>query len=378
MIAPDSSFLPARPASVSTHSLRVRSHSGCSRLRFDLFIAIVLGAAAMRVPLAAQGSIITDSVSSPGLASNVVGDSPVRPTLVYLPQSYGRDLTRRYPVLYLLHGATSVPEEWVDGTYQGFDIRVAMDSLVSAGATPELIVVMPDANNRLQAGFYANSPATGNWEDFVVRDLVRHVDRRYRTDPRASKRALVGHSMGGFGAFNIGFNHPDVFGLIYAVSPCCIGFVGRLAPSAPGWAALSRVKRWQDVPGQASLLLGMAAALDGSRSDPRLFAELPFDVSQDGTVVPNPMAQARWLARMPPDRALAMARRGDRQPVIIIESGSEETGLRLGIDLLRARLDSLRMRYADTTLTGGHVDRVRERFTQHMLPTVGRWLARGP
>ena len=335
---------------------------------------IALGAAVLSGTVGAQSTIVKDSVSSPGLVGNALGDSPVRRTLVYLPPSYQRDPTRRYPVLYLLHGATSLPEEWVDGSYQGLDLRVALDSLIGAAAIPELIVVMPDANNKLEAGFYANSPATGNWKDFVVRDLVGHVDRRYRTDARASKRAVVGHSMGGFGGFNIGFDHPDVFGFVYAISPCCIGFVGRTGAS-PAWAALSRIKRWQDAPGNVYLLLGMAAALDGSRTDPRLFTELPFDVGQDSMLVANPKVQARWLARMPPDRASAMVRRGARQPVIVIESGSEETQLRLGIEVLRARLDSLGVRYADTTFTGGHIDRVRERFTQHMLPTVGKWFA---
>jgi len=335
---------------------------------------IALGAAVLSGTVGAQSTIVKDSVSSPGLVGNALGDSPVRRTLVYLPPSYRRDLTRRYPVLYLLHGATSLPEEWVDGSYQGLDLRVALDSLIGASAIPELIVVMPDANNKLEAGFYANSPATGNWKDFVVRDLVGHVDRRYRTDARASKRAVVGHSMGGFGGFNIGFDHPDVFGFVYAISPCCIGFVGRTGAS-PAWAALSRIKRWQDAPGNVYLLLGMAAALDGSRTDPRLFTELPFDVGQDSMLVANPKVQAHWLARMPPARASAMVRRGARQPVIVIESGSEETQLRLGIEVLRARLDSLGVRYADTTFTGGHIDRVRERFTQHMLPTVGKWFA---
>ena len=314
----------------------------------ELFTAIALGTAVVTGTLSAQGTIVTDSVSSPGLVGNVVGDNPVRRTLVYLPPSYQREPTRRYPVLYLLHGATSVPEEWVDGSYDGFDIRVALDSLMGAGTIPELIVVMPNADNVLGAGFYANSPATGNWQDFVVRDLVRHADTRYRTDPRASKRALVGHSMGGFGAFNIAFDHPDVFGFVYAISPCCMGFVGRTGP-APAWAALWKVKRWQDAPPNVRLLLGMAAALDGSRADPRLFTELPFDVQHDSTLVANPKVQARWLARMPPGRASAMVRRGDHQPVIVIESGSEETQLRLGIEVLRARLDSLRVRYADTT-----------------------------
>jgi pimeloyl-ACP methyl ester carboxylesterase len=343
---------------------------------FRRLVSIGLGVAAAHGPLAGQSSLVVDSVTSPGLASNVVGDSPVRRTLVYLPPSYRRDTTRRYPVLYLLHGATSLPQEWIDSTYDGFDLRVVMDSLIGASATPEMIVVMPDANNALEAGFYANSPATGNWEDFVVRDLVRHVDDRYRSERWESRRALVGHSMGGFGALAIGFEHPDVFGLVYAISPCCLGFVGRLAPSSPAWPALAAVQRWQDAPAALRLALGMTAALDGSRSSPRLFDELPFSKASDGTIVPNPSAQARWLARMPRDLASAMVRRGDRQPVILIESGSEEVAIREGINLLRARLDSLRIRYTDTTFVGGHIDRVRERFSGHMLPTVGRWFAR--
>ncbi|HET9294855.1 MAG TPA: alpha/beta hydrolase-fold protein [Gemmatimonadales bacterium] len=340
-------------------------------------LTLIAGAVMLPVALAGQGTLVTDSVSSPGLASNVVGDSPVRRVLVYLPPSYGRDPARRFPVLYLLHGATSVPEEWIDGTYQGLDLRVALDSLVAAAATPEFIVVMPDADNALGAGFYANSPATGNWQDFVVRDLVRHVDRRYRTDSLRARRALVGHSMGGFGALAIGFTHPEVFGLVYAVSPCCIGFVGRLDSSSPAWPALSSVSRWQDAPDRIRLLLGMAAALDGNSASPRLFDEPPFAPGAGGATVPNPAVRDRWLARMPPDLATAMVRRGEPQPELLIEAGSEEAGILAGIRLLRGRLDSLGIRYRDTTFTGGHIDRVRERFTRQMLPAVGGWFTRG-
>jgi S-formylglutathione hydrolase len=341
--------------------------------RFVSFAAGILLALSVPAMLAGQGTLVADSVSSPALASNVVGENQTRQVLVYLPPSYRRDPARRFPVLYLLHGATSLPKEWVDRSYQGLDLRVAMDSLIAAAAIPEFIVVMPDANNMIQAGFYANSPATGNWEDFVARDLVRYVDRHYRTETRASRRALVGHSMGGFGALEIGFDHSEAFGLVYAVSPCCFGFVGRLAESSPAWRTLSTIKRWQDAPAQVGIVLGMASALDGSATDPRLFAELPFSARSDGSIVPDAAVQSRWLARMPPARASAMVRRGDRQPVIVIEAGSEETEILAGIELLRSRLDSLGLRYSDTTFAGGHVDRVRDRFTQHMLPVVGRW-----
>jgi enterochelin esterase-like enzyme len=322
----------------------------------------------------AQGALVTDSVSVPGLSGNIFGDSPVRRVLVYLPPSYRRDPARRYPTVYLLHGATSVPEEWIDGSYQGMNLTVVLDSLIAARSIPELIVVMPNADNKLGAGFYANSPVAGQWEDMVVRDLVGYVDRKYRTRARGPERALVGHSMGGFGALAIAFKHPSEFGLVYAVSPCCIGFVGLLAATSPAWPVLAKTARWEDVPPRVHLWLGMAAALDGNGADPRLFTELPFTVGASGAATPNRAVQARWLAKMPPDLASAMVRRGDRPPVIVMESGSEERELLEGVAVLRARLDSLHITYADTTFTGGHIDHVRERFTRHVLPTVGKWL----
>jgi pimeloyl-ACP methyl ester carboxylesterase len=292
--------------------------------------------------------VVTDSVTSPGLAGNVLGDATVRRVLVYLPPSYRNESARRYPVLYLLHGVTSVPDEWVDGSYQGLDLRIALDSLVQAGTIPEFIVVMPDANNRLQADWYANSPVMGNWQDFIVRDVVAHIDERYRTEARFTRRALVGHSMGGFGALAIAFTHPDVFTL----------------------------ERWQDASPQLRIHLSLAAALDGNPVSPRLFDELPFSAGPDGTVVAHPAVQARWLARMPPDQALAMVRRGQAQPVIHIEAGSEEADILASIGVLRDRLDSLHIVWSDTTFVGGHIDRVRERFTLHMLPAVGTWFNR--
>lgn len=325
--------------------------------------------------LSGQSTLVVDSVSSPGLAANVVGDSPVRRVLVYLPSSYRRESARRYPVLYLLHGATATPEGWLDGSYQGMNLVLTLDSLIAAATIPDLIVVMPDADNALGAGWYANSPALGNWEDFVVKDLVRHVDRRYRTNATVAQRALVGHSMGGFGALAIGFKHSALFGLVYASSPCCLGFVGGLAPSGAAWPALAAITRWQEASARVRLIVGMAAAFDGSRADPRLFTTLPFR-PENGAIVTDSATAARWLARMPPALASAMVRRNARAPEIRIEAGSEEAGVLEGIRLLTDRLDSLGIGYADTAFVGGHVDRVRERFTHYMLPVVGAWFGR--
>lgn len=321
----------------------------------------------------AQSTFITDSVRSPGLAGNALGDNPVRPVFVYLPPSYRQSPSRRFPVLYLLHGASSEPKEWWDGTYQGMDMRATLDSLIGARAIPEFIVVMPDANNKLGASFYTNSPVSGRWEDFIVRDVVGYIDRHYRTSKVARNRVLVGHSMGGYGALAIAFNHPSEFGLIYAVSPCCLDLGGPFSVTSPLWRSVASVSRWQDAKGYDAIILGLAAAIDGDRNNPRLTTALPVGLDGNGVVVAHADVAARWMAHLPPQLARAMVKRGEYAPAIMIEAGSKETALLSGVNVLRARLDSLGIQHTDSLFTGGHIDQVRDRFTNHMLPLVGAW-----
>ena len=77
-----------------------------------------------------------------------------------------------------------------------------------------MIVVLPNGANKYRGSFYANSITMGNWEDFIVRDVVGYVDGHYRTLASPAHRGIAGHSMGGYGALTLGFRHPDVFSVI--------------------------------------------------------------------------------------------------------------------------------------------------------------------
>jgi S-formylglutathione hydrolase FrmB len=128
----------------------------------------------------------------------VAGDTRVR---VLLPAGYATS-HRRYPVLYLLHGALNGEEAW---TEQG-------DAEAITAGLP-LIVVMPDSG---QGGGYAdwfNGGAGGppEWERYHVDQLIPFIDARYRTRGRRSGRAVAGLSMGGFGAMSYAARHPDRF-----------------------------------------------------------------------------------------------------------------------------------------------------------------------
>lgn len=159
----------------------------------------------------AHGTIVADSLVSPAL------NGQKKPFLVYLPPSYNtpQGATRRYPVLYLLHGSPGTDKDW----FTGGKADQSADTLIALGKIPELILVLPDGNGRAgQTSEWANSfDHSQNIETYVTRDLVQYVDAKYRTIPQAAYRAIGGNSMGGFGATNIAIHHPDVFGFVISL-----------------------------------------------------------------------------------------------------------------------------------------------------------------
>jgi S-formylglutathione hydrolase FrmB len=121
---------------------------------------------------------------------------------VLLPAGYAADHGRRYPVLYLLHGA--------DGDYRSWT-RDGDAEAITAGAP--LIVVMPDGGDM---GWYTDWYAGDRtvrprWETYHVGELVPWIDATYRTIAARRGRAIAGLSMGGYGALSYAARHPATF-----------------------------------------------------------------------------------------------------------------------------------------------------------------------
>jgi enterochelin esterase-like enzyme len=123
---------------------------------------------------------------------------------VYLPPSYTRTTKRRYPVVFMLHGINGSNIEW---EVRGMD--KIMDRLVATKHIEEPIVVFPDGSS----GWYVNS-SDGNYRDMILKELLPLVDRSYRTIPDRDHRGISGVSMGGFGSWSIGLEHPELFSSI--------------------------------------------------------------------------------------------------------------------------------------------------------------------
>jgi S-formylglutathione hydrolase len=173
-------------------------------------------------PQAVQaGKVDLAVIPAPALAHNVLNDPQKQQIAVYLPPGYqGSGLS--YPVVYYLAGAGASL-----GSPHGYAVvQTAADRALAAGKMRPMIVVTVSGFNALGASMYANSPVSGNWEDFVVQDVVGYVDSHYRTQASPASRGIAGHSMGGYGAFDLAMHHPDVFGAVYSLSPALFDLQG--------------------------------------------------------------------------------------------------------------------------------------------------------
>ena len=194
----------------------------CSTLLISTIICVSLFAFSC---IAQEGRIVRETVHSPSLEGNLLGDSPNRPVTIYLPPSYDTNPEMVYPVVYLLHGYTGNNELWTGGSYvKGVNIVNSMKSWLKEGKVKEMILVMPNSYNKLRGSWYANSVVTGKWEDYIVLDLVSYIDKRYRTLKQKESRAISGHSMGGYGSIRLAIQHPYVFGSVGSMDPGLIAY----------------------------------------------------------------------------------------------------------------------------------------------------------
>jgi enterochelin esterase-like enzyme len=146
-----------------------------------------------------RGTPARFAVASPALGGRR------QPVDVYLPPGYLAHPKRRYPVAYLLHGFPGRPGAFLATVRMG----VVEDELVALHRVRPVILVMPfGSTGSFTDKEWANGVGKSNaWETFVARDVVRAVDRRYRTIRSGRARALVGLSEGGYAALNIGIHH---------------------------------------------------------------------------------------------------------------------------------------------------------------------------
>jgi len=334
------------------------------------FAATVLGQVKTNLPDAVPGArpVTVERIKIHGAAleGNLEGDAVDRDAIVVLPPAYTRDRSRRFPVVYALHGYSIGAEQWI----QEIHVPQTIEGAFGKG-TKEMIVVLPDSKTVHNGSMYSSSVTTGDFETYIARDVVAYVDAHYRTIADRNSRGLVGHSMGGYGATRIGMKHSEVFGSLYIMSPCCLSARGAGGPPNPAndaaLAAVTTVADSAKLPFGLRAQLASAAAWSPNPNNPPLYLDLPTGANQQ-TVL------ARWAANAPLafiDQYVGNLR---QYRAIAIDVGDMDN-LKVDAGKLHDVLDAYKIGNTFEVYPGTHTSHVAVRFQEFVLPFFGKTLS---
>ena len=323
--------------------------------------------ATQSVPPVAGAAVLTVErikVNSPAIRGNLEGESADRDVLVVLPPGYATNPRRRYPVVYALHGYSIGAEQWT----REIQVPQTIAGAFAKGARA-MIVVFPDSKTIHNGSMYSSSVTTGDFETFIARDLIAYIDRHYRTIADRRSRGLVGHSMGGYGTTRIGFKHPDMFGALYIMSPCCLSPRDPAQLKGEAMAALEKVKSPAEsasLPFMVRAQLASAAAWSPNPGKAPLYLDLPV---KGGLAQPDVLA--RWTANAPLAMIDQYAGNLRQYKAIAIDVGDRD-GLKDDAGKLHAALDRYGIANSFTVYPGDHVSNVAERFQDSVMPFFTR------
>jgi S-formylglutathione hydrolase FrmB len=158
---------------------------------------------AVRTEPLSTGGFVLDKIQNQKLNSKLMArELPYR---VVLPEDYSANESKRYPVIYLLHGLTGHFDNWTDKT-----------KLAEYSKSFGFIIVTPEGNN----GWYTDSAAAANekYESYIVKELIPEIDKKFRTVADRDHRMIAGLSMGGYGSIKFGLKYPEMFSVVGSFS----------------------------------------------------------------------------------------------------------------------------------------------------------------
>jgi hypothetical protein len=308
-------------------------------------------------------------VQSELLAGNPLGDPTVRPLYVYGSPGVASGAAREVACVYVLQGFAGQLDAWLSRKAFEPNFVERLDGMFAAecDGCPDAVVVFVDAWTALGGSQFLDSSATGNYTSYICDEIVPFIDASYPTAANREKRAVTGHSSGGYGALVLPMLRPDVFGSLIAHAPdtlfeaCYMSdfsnttrilreHYGGSYEALLAAAAESENFEWGRW-GEPLNAYAMAAAYSPDPDSPGGVL-LPFDTSS-GKLIPE--VWERWLehdpVRMAPryEQALRTLRH------IHVEAGrSDEYMLDVGTVAFSQELDKLAIKHTVEIFDGGH------------------------
>lgn len=330
-----------------------------------LFVLIIYSKAYAQEKQVLKGTIERIKVHGKLLEGNLSSDSTDRYVSVYLPASYQKNKTKRYAVVYFLHGYTDDDAKFYGFSKHWMVLPPILDTVFAEGAAHEMIVVTPNAYTRFHGSMYSNSITTGNWEDFIAKELVAYIDNNYRTIAKAGSRGLAGHSMGGYGAMRIGQKNPDIFSSIYLLSPCCLNSPNTITQAPPNFLRADSIKttaEFDKADFGTKTVFASAAAWSPNPLLPPFYIDLPV---KNGQL--QPMVLAKWNANRPLNTLDQYIANLKQLKGIAFDAGTRDQAIAASIKLLDEELNKYSIKHFFEIYDGDHINRVAQRIEEKML-----------
>lgn len=305
----------------------------------------------------AGGTVLNTSFYSPALGQE-------KNVQVYLPEGYQPRGGGRYPVIYYFHGAGILL-----GHNEFPTLVAALDEMIETHQIKPVIVVRPDGfSSPYPASFYTSSALYGDLEGYMSTDLIAWTDANFRTIPSRMKRALMGHSMGGYGALMYYGQHPDLYCCAAGVCASGLDLPSMLAINVYGVLAELQAMGQQGPPwfytpsaGFANaVLFSMSGAFSPNLANPPFYVDLPLDPYAQ--LVPE--VWALWMQHNMPNLVQNLASppwRHDGR--IYFDAGTQDQFYILpSSNAFACSLDVMGIDYEYQVFVGGHFDKLTERF----------------
>ncbi|CAN5279376.1 alpha/beta hydrolase-fold protein [soil metagenome] len=305
-----------------------------------------------------QGTIVTLQHKSDVLENNPLGDNFVRDVIVYLPPEY--DVSRNYPTVYVLTGFTGRGQMMLNDSAFTPNFAGRMDKLINDGKIKPMIAVLPDCFTHFGGSQYINSTATGNYEDYLVKEIVPFVDETFSTIKDKNSRAVMGKSSGGYGALIMAMRHARVFGLACSTSGdayfehCYLSDIPKAFRVIKGEPQKLIEKFWNEDAKKGKddfsglNIIGMSACYSPNGVD----FDLPFDL-QTGEI--REEIWAKWLKNDPVRMVEKYAENLKSLKLLFIDAGTrDEFNLDIGAKILCERLEKFGVPFIHEEFDDGH------------------------
>ena len=297
------------------------------------------------------------------LKGNRLKDAHVRDLCVYLPPNY-EESNKSFPVVYCLTGFTGRGKMLLNDNAFTPNLAQRLDNLIADETIKPMIVVMPDCFTYYGGSQYINSSATGDYEDYLTKEIVPFVDENFRTINDKNSRAVMGKSSGGYGALIMAMRHSDIFGLACSTSGDAYFEFCYFPGIAEGFRAIKGdpkalvEKFWREDARKgkedfaALNTIGMSACYSPNENS-ELGFDLPFDL-ETGEVRYD--VWERWLAHDPVRMVEKHAADLKTLKLLYIDAGTrDEFALDLGARILCKRLKNFNVPFIHEEFDDGHM-----------------------